>query len=177
MRSHQPVARREERAATAALARDLSALETSTISELSAQYLRLFDEPTRSRNREYLIKRIGWRIQELAEGGLSPHALAQIDKLAPLAPVKWRQSLPTQAGGGPSATRDARLPAPGELIRRVEGGVEHRVKVLERGFEYEGKVFRSLSGIAKQITGVQWNGYRYFFGCADSADAEKAGGQ
>ena len=68
--------KRKERKAVANLAEELVALETMTVSELGARYEEAFGEPTRSQNKEYLKKQIAWRIQELAEGGLSEHARA-----------------------------------------------------------------------------------------------------
>jgi hypothetical protein len=179
MRSNRSAARGEDRASAAAVSRDLAALSSKSVAELADQYLVLFDEPTRSRNREYLIKRMSWRLQEIAEGGLSPRALEQIDKLAPRAPVRWQPQAPaeSQVTLAPPKARDPRLPAPGEWIRRIDGGKEHQVKVREHGFEYDGEVFRSLSGVARKITGVSWNGYRYFFGCAEPAGDHKAGAQ
>ena len=60
------------------------------------------------------------------------------------------------------AGRDLRLPAPGTILRRVYKGQAIVVRVLERGFEYEGRRFRSLSGIAKEVTGAHWNGMLFF---------------
>ncbi|HET9622920.1 MAG TPA: DUF2924 domain-containing protein [Kofleriaceae bacterium] len=174
MRNNQ-AARREERAVIASLARDLAALPLKSTGELAEQYLGLFNEPTRSRNKGYLVKRIGWRLQEIAEGGLSPRALAQIEALAPLAPVRWQPRPSTQPVATPVKRRDPRVPPPGQIIRRTQGDTEYQVKVLENGFEYEGKVFRSLSGIARHITGVSWNGYRFFFGSSETANMDRAG--
>nr|NIM18730.1 DUF2924 domain-containing protein [Candidatus Latescibacterota bacterium]NIM64471.1 DUF2924 domain-containing protein [Candidatus Latescibacterota bacterium]NIO00624.1 DUF2924 domain-containing protein [Candidatus Latescibacterota bacterium]NIO27025.1 DUF2924 domain-containing protein [Candidatus Latescibacterota bacterium]NIO54550.1 DUF2924 domain-containing protein [Candidatus Latescibacterota bacterium] len=53
-------------------------------------------------------------------------------------------------------------PAPGTILTREYRGEVHQVIVLEKGFEYDGKVYRSLSGIARAITGTQWNGYLFF---------------
>jgi len=52
---------------------------------------------------------------------------------------------------------------PGAIITRRYKGRTVEVRVLPRGFEYEGEVYRTLSAVAKQITGAHWNGY-YFFG-------------
>lgn len=152
----------------AVLARDLAALEAKTVSELASQHLALFDEPTRSRNKRYLIKRLAWRLQEQATGGLSPRALEQIDRLAPLAPIRWQARIKTSAILVSRSGRDPRLPPPGEVLRRVYLGVEHQVKVLEKCFEYEGTTYRSLTAVAKKITGMQWNGFRFFFGAKDA---------
>lgn len=187
---------RAERANVASTAAKLAALTRMTGPELAAQYETLFGSPPRSRNRQYLRKRLAYRIQELAEGGLSQRALDRIDELIRLAPPPWRQGKlgdPPSGGGasaGPSSAtragrarghqrpvsgpgdprtsllpaRDPRLPAPGTVLTRSHGGAEHRVAVLADGFEYQGERYRSLSKLARVITGTPWNGYLFFFG-------------
>lgn len=58
--------------------------------------------------------------------------------------------------------RDIRLPKPGDVLRRYYKGRAITVSVLESGFEYEGRRFRSLSAIAKAVTGAHWNGLLFF---------------
>jgi hypothetical protein len=58
--------------------------------------------------------------------------------------------------------RDLRLPKPGDLLSRDYKGKQITVRVLENGFEYEGKRFRSLSAIAQSVTGAHWNGLLFF---------------
>ena len=58
--------------------------------------------------------------------------------------------------------RDPRLPAPGTLLKRTFGKKEHAVRVLEDGFKYNDKPYRSLSAIAREITGTSWNGFGFF---------------
>lgn len=123
-------------------------------------------------NRNYLRKKIAYRIQELAEGGLSDRARARIAELAGDAPVRWRAS--GKANGGAAAdgtaappvaettTRDPRLPPPGTVITRAHEGVDHNVTVLEDGFEYRGARYLTLSAIAREITGTNWNGFLFF---------------
>jgi hypothetical protein len=146
----------------ATVSEQLVALEKMTVGELAGKYHEVFGVPTRTRNKPYLRKRVAWRIQELAEGGLSERALAKIEELAPLAPARWR---PERLSGGekfapdgaltPVRSRDPRLPAPGSVLHRVHKGVEHRVTVLADGFQYNGERHQSLSKIAKKITGTQ----------------------
>jgi hypothetical protein len=153
----------------ATVSEQLVALGKMTVGELAEKYREVFGVPTRTRNKPYLQKRVAWRIQELAEGGLSERALAKIDELAPLAPVRWR---PERLSGGeelappgtltPARSRDTRLPSPGSVLLRVHQGVEHRVTVLADGFQYNGERHQSLSKIAKKITGTQWNGHLFF---------------
>ena len=180
---------RTARAAAATVSEQLTALEKMTVGELVVKYREVFGVPTRTRNKNYLRKKVGWRIQELAEGGLSPHALAKIEELAPLAPVRWRTTPQPTGTPAPAAVavvatpiadpdRDPRMPAPGSVIVRVHKGVEHRVTVLDDGFEYNGERHQTLSQLARRITGTPWNGF-LFFGLqsrAQPAPSEEAAG-
>ena len=58
--------------------------------------------------------------------------------------------------------RDPRLPKVGEVLTRTFQGKEIRVEVLDAGFAYDGKTWRSLSAIAKQVSGTSWNGFLFF---------------
>jgi hypothetical protein len=164
------LALRADLAAAASTGRQLAALDKMTVGELGEKYRELFGEPTRTRNKEYLRKRIAWRIQECAEGGLSPRALERIEQLAPEAPVRWRQ--PITRKDSPNGHfvlltkpgRDPRLPPVGTVLRRMHDGIEHHVTVLGDSFEYRGESYRSLSKLARVITGTPWNGFLFFFG-------------
>lgn len=158
---------RRGRKAVADVAGQLAALNEMTIGQLKEKYREVFGEPTRSRNKPYLKKKIAWRIQELAEGGLSGHAQKRIRELAPNAPARWRASnggahkvAPVAAEEGPK--RDPALPPPGTVLTREHKGIEHRVTVLDDGFEYQGARYGSLSKIAMEITGTRWNGFLFF---------------
>jgi len=67
-----------------------------------------------------------------------------------------------QNGAGEVRIRDRRLPIPGTVISKVYKGTIIDVKVLDNGFEYDGKAYRSLSAIAGAVTGQHWNGYLFF---------------
>ncbi len=144
--------------------RDLVAIDKMCVSELAEKYLEVFGEPSRSRNKAYLQKKIAWRIQELAEGGLSERAKRRIAELAKSAPLRQR---PGRAAGraADEPARDPRLPNPGAILTRTHGGREHAVTVNADDFEFRGKRYTSLSAIAKVITGTNWNGL-IFFGLA-----------
>ena len=162
------------RAAIATVAADLAALQRMTGPELANRYVALFGLPPRSRNKDFLRKRLAWRIQELAEGGLSERALARIEELGVPAFAALRRranpAVPTRAGVE-GAVRDPRLPSVGTVLTRVHGTTEHTVTVLIDGFEYRGERYRSLSKIARVITGTPWNGYLFFFGRANGTKA------
>jgi hypothetical protein len=144
---------------------ELVALDAMTVSELAAKYREVFGEEARSRNKPYLAKKIAWRIQELAEGGLSERAKRRIEELAKDAPL--RRGPPRTKPVAPSGehARDPRLPRAGTVLTKTHGGREHVVKMLADAFEYRGKRYPSLSSIAKVITGTNWNGL-VFFGLA-----------
>lgn len=178
MSSKKAVARHADLAAAAGVARELATLKKMSVGELAEKYREVFGEPTRTRNKEYLRKRIAWRIQERVEGGLSPRALERIEQLAPEAPVRWREPVARNGNAGPPIVaiakpgRDPRLPPIGTILSRVHDGTEHRVTVLAAGFEYNGKPYRSLSKIAGTITGTPWNGFLFFFGRANGTKNE-----
>lgn len=146
----------------------LAELEHMTVAELAARFEALFGRPTRTRNRDYLRKRLGWRVQELASRGLSPSAVARIASLGDGLPERWRMR--EVAAGVPvvaeapahEAPRDPRLPPPGTTLRRVVGREVHEVFVLAGEFDYRGERFKTLSAVAKRITGTAWNGFAFF---------------
>ena len=84
---------KKDRAAMASIAKQLADLDKMTTRELAVKYQEVYGKPTRSHNKRYLIKRIAWRIQELAEGGLSDRALAKIEELVPHFPECWQAIL------------------------------------------------------------------------------------
>ena len=57
---------------------------------------------------------------------------------------------------------DTRNPVTGTKLLREWDGVEHTVTVLKHGFDWRGRKFKSLSAVAREITGTRWNGYRFF---------------
>ncbi|WP_254626406.1 DUF2924 domain-containing protein [Myxococcus sp. CA039A] len=159
----------------------LATLAHMRVPELAKKYQELYGEPTRSRNANYLRKRLAFRIQELAEGGLSARAVARIAELGDTLPESWRMrqsevekkndaAPPSAADDG----RDVRLPPPGAVLTRLYKGSQLRVTVREDSFEYEGKQHRSLSSIAKLVTGTAWNGFTFFGLKASSSKAVKS---
>lgn len=182
MANRNAVAQRTELAALVNAKRELAALDALTVGELAEKYREVFGVPTRTRNKDYLRRRIAWRIQEQQEGGLSSRALERIEQLAPQAPARWHEP-PTKkaAVDAPGRRRkqelrDPRLPPPGHVLTRSHDGIEHKVTILGDGFEYRGKRHRSLSQVAKLITGTPWNGFRFFFGNASGGNAARTAG-
>lgn len=147
--------------------KELAALRRMSVGELRVRYAEVFGEATRSRHKQWLIKRILWRMQALAEGDLSERARRRAEELANDADLRLR---PPRAPAAPSQTqavqapadRNSRLPPAGTILTRPYKGEMLQVKVLPQGFEYEGEVHKSLSAVAKAITGSHCNGYLFF---------------
>jgi hypothetical protein len=131
----------------------LAALQTATAAELKEQWRALFDKEPPPFNRAYLQSRLAYRIQELAYGGLKPETRARLEALG------------EQLDGGNVILRRIRAdsrPLPGTRLLREHDGVQHVVTVRVDDFEYEGRPYRSLSAIARHITGTRWNGWTFF---------------
>src|SRR6266852_2636806 len=147
--------------------KEVAILERMATRDLQARYAAVFGEGTRVHNRTWLIKRIAWRIQALAEGDLSERARQRAAELANdadlrLSPPKPAGSAPACIPSSPCFVRDTRLPEPGSIITRAYKGQHLQIKVLHTGFEFAGNVYPSLSAVAKKITGSHCNGYLFF---------------
>jgi hypothetical protein len=137
---------------------------------LRSRYAELFGEPTRTGNKAWLIKRLAWRLQSLAEGDLSERARRRAAELANDADVRLsppksaRMETPAPAAPRASAKHgdDGRLPRPGTLLTRRYKGQSLQVRILDHGFEFAGAVYPSLSAVAKAITGSHCNGFLFF---------------
>lgn len=154
-------------AGTLMIRKEVAALEKMTALQLRDRYQEVFGEPSHSGNRAFLIRRIAWRLQAKAEGDLSERAKRRAAELADDADI--RLNPPRQprtsvvARIGPSSAPAAGTPRPGTVLTRTYKRREIRVSVLDGGFEFEGEKYKSLSAVAKAITGTHWNG-RLFFG-------------
>ncbi len=151
--------------------KELAALRRMSVGELRARYAEVFDDTTNTCHKDWLIKRIIYRMQVLAEGDLSERARRRAAELANDADLRRRPpKSPTANPETPSRTKtgrlrtdsDSRVPLPGSIITRVYKGETLEVKVLPAGFEYEGEIYKSLSAVAKAITGSHTNGYLFF---------------
>ena len=131
----------------------LVALQTTPIADLKQQWRELFGKEPPPFNKAYIQSRLAYRIQELAYGGLKPETRARLEALG------------EQLDGGNVILRRIRAdsrPLAGTRLLREYCGVEHAVTVLADGFEWEGRPYRSLSAIARAVTGTRWNGWVFF---------------
>ena len=151
------------------VSKEIAALKRMTVPDLRLRFAEVFGESTKSRHKDFLIRRIIWRLQAKEEGGLSERARRRAAELAADSDV--RLTAPVSSASPPSGptkisairiTQDTRLPMPGAIITRQYKGEMIEVRVLPKGFEYEGEIYRTLSAVARRITGSQWNGYHFF---------------
>jgi hypothetical protein len=148
---------------------EVAALERLGVGQLRQRFAELFGEATHASNRTWLVKRIAWRMQALAEGDLSERARQRAAELARdadlrLNPPQLQTTAPTAT---PEPVRipapaDPRLPPPGTILTRPYKGQLVQVHVLTDGFAYAGRVYASLSAVAKAITGSHCNGFHFF---------------
>lgn len=146
------------------------ALHQKTVPQLRLRYAEVFGEATRSFNKQHLVKRIAWRLQAIREGDLTERARRRARELASDADLRIRPPVsPTEPLENGATTTlpirvapNDRLPMPGTLLTREYKGRTIVVRVLPQGFEYDGDVYRSLSAVAKKVTGSHWNGYLFF---------------
>jgi hypothetical protein len=150
---------------------EIAALRNMTVGQLRQRHEELFQEPTRSSNRQWLFRRLAWRIQSLDGGGLSERARQRARQLAREADIRLipprEMKMPPAtgyhiSGGTVQSQHDKRLPMPGAALSRKFKGQMYHVNVWARGFEFDGELYRSLTAIAYKITGCHWNGYHFF---------------
>jgi len=133
------------------MSRRLEALSDLSPNELRKEWRRLYRSQPPRLSRDLLVRAIAYRIQELRYGGLSK---ATSRKLAPLAQA-WRSNEEIPPASAP------RIRAGARMVREWNGRT-HTVTVEEEGFTYAGRNYRSLTAIAREITGARWSGPRFF---------------
>ena len=132
----------------------VAALKTARTINLKQQWRELFGTEPPPYNRRFLESRLAYRIQELAYGGLKPETIARLEAIA------------EDLDGGDPDRRRRRAghdrPIAGSRLIREWQGVEHCVTVRDEDFEYQGRPYKSLSAVARAITGTRWNGLIFF---------------
>ena len=140
---------------------EIERLRGMSVPELLERYTELHGSAPRCKNRTWLWKRCAWKVQEHRYGGLSGAAKARLEQLINEIdlPVEEKRRRVTGRRRGRNGRRSLSV---GTVLTRVYKGREIRVCVVETGFEYDGELFRSLSAIAKRVTGSHWSGRLFF---------------
>lgn len=143
-------------------------MHAMSIDRLRNKYVETFGESTSSRHKAWLIKRIAWRLQANSEGGLTERARRRARELANHADL--RLSHPNEPKAR-AVSKTAKIPAKiehrnqlhtGLVLTRLYKGQEIRVTVSDGEFEYDGEIYKSLTAVAKKVTGKHWNGFNFF---------------
>jgi len=151
------------------ISEQIQTLKNATLPKIQARYKELFNgtEPP-SNNKPYLLKKIAYKLQEMAEGELSDEAKVRIiDLIDKYDPINNKALRPQVVSAGKNIVsipfmRDKRLPIPGSVIHKKYKDQDINVKVLDKGFEYNDRYYKSLSAIAFELTGAHWNGFSFF---------------
>jgi hypothetical protein len=133
------------------LSRMLEALPALSLAELRSEWRRLYRSQPPRLSRDLLIRAIAYRMQELRYGGLSKTIKRKLVTLAT-----------TPQSDGEIAPEPAQKISRGARLVREWNGRTHTVTVQEEGFRYAGRSYRSLTAIAREITGAHWSGPRFF---------------
>jgi hypothetical protein len=141
MTTHEPILTR------------LAALKAMSVNELKTEWQAMFDAPAPNNSRTFLESRLAYRIQELTYGGPDKQTRRLLDLLAD--EVEGTLTRKSQIA-------DPRNPVVGTKLIREWDGIAHTVTVLKEGFEWGGQRYKSLSAVARAITGTRWNGYHFF---------------
>ncbi len=147
-------------------------LFSMSVGDLRNKYYEVHGYHINSRNKDFLLKKIAWGIQANFFGDISEASKKKAYEIADFTRLRVRKNKPRKVMPFNTAdfdrivpvklTRDPRLPMAGAILNKNFNGKLITVKVLEKGFEYESKFYRSLSAIAREVTGTNWNGFKFF---------------
>jgi len=131
----------------------MAALKAMSVRDLKAEWEKLLGTSAPNNSRAFLELRIAYRIQELTYGGPDRETHRMLDLLADEVEGHARRK---------HQIADPRNPVAGTKLLREWDGAEHTVTVLKDGFDWQGRKFKSLSAVAREITGTRWNGWVFF---------------
>lgn len=150
---------------TTTLAKRLAELETMNTAALQTEWRRLFRSQPPSLSRDLLMRAIGYRYQELEYGGVSKAVRRKLRSAGDAVSAEMlaqRESPDPADQSGRRSAADRPTPLPGARLVREWHGRTHVVTVTDAGFDYAGRSYRSLTEIAREITGTHWSGPRFF---------------
>ena len=134
------------------LSAEIASLESLDLIQLRSQWKLLYEiEAPRHLSRDWLRRAVAYRIQENVLGGLKPATRRLLERVAEDARVRKRSKVVPLRRVGPNT-----------ILIREWGGTHHEVTVVEDGVMFRGKRYRSLSQVARMITGSQWSGPLFF---------------
>jgi hypothetical protein len=133
------------------LAAEIASLAKLDIDELRERWKTLCGKaPSREIGRSFLTRAIAYRLQERAHGAIKPSTSRLLARAA------------EERATGSSKRPQTRMAQTGTILIREWQGTAHRVTMLDDGVSFNGKRYRSLSEVAREITGSRWSGPRFF---------------
>ena len=146
---------------------DVDRLTGMQPNQLRALYRHIFTSAAPTSNSELMRRRIAWQLQAGAESGLPESARQRALGIArtikrPIPAARAGSALVHSSVARLISKTDSRLPPPGTVLVKEFRGKQLIVRVLTTGFEYENRIFPSLSAVATEITGTKWNGFLFF---------------
>lgn len=142
------------------------------INDLRATYYEAYGYNSNSRNRDFLTKKIAWKLQANLFGDISEDTKNEAIKIADFSRLKNRKraenseakisSFEFEKRKAVKFSRDPRLPMEGSILSKNHNGRAVTVTVLEKGFLYNNRRYASLSAIAREVSGTNWNGFKFF---------------
>lgn len=162
------------------ITKEVANMERLSVGALCERYREVFGEDTKARNKQWLIKRIAWKLQANEEGDISERArklameIAQSSDIRTSAPkIRTRPIEATLETATTIITppADSRLPVAGTVLMKNYKGRSIQVRVLPNSFEFEGDQYKTLTSIARIVTGQKnINGFQFFkLGKAEAA--------
>lgn len=137
-------------------------LKSLSRNQLIEKWQELFElTPSPTVRREFLIKHLVWEIQAQSQGGYTSQIVKKLQALAK--DLEQNKEINNASLKSNSLT----IKTGTKLIREYQG-INHEVIVLEKGYQYDNKAYKSLSAIANEITNTRWNG-KVFFGLKKGA--------
>lgn len=141
------------------IAEEIAALQMLNVAELIERYAVAFGRLPRVKHREWMWRRIAWKLQEQRLGGLTVTAKRRLDELISELDLPLKSERVVR---GQVARPAGKAPALGTSVARIWKNQEIRATAVEGGWEHAGVVHKSLSGLVKAVTGAHWNGRRFF---------------
>ena len=136
--------------------KQIALLPNLSYDELKDRWRALYGTEPPAYNKPFIIKRLAYRIQEIAYGGLSENTKARLDEIAS------ENGMDKMASLDRATPKKKGMPVIGTRLIREWNGNRYEATVVNNGFEFEGKTYRSLTAITKAITGTHWNGPAFF---------------
>jgi DUF2924 family protein len=142
---------------------DIERLKALDIDALRVEWRNLFGKRLpKALPKSLLVKALAYQLQAMALGDLDPQTLRVLDAYAAKNDGRWRGRVRVDRLGVASPLSSGPRIKPGSILVREWAGELHRVMALEVGFAWNGAPYRSLSEVARAITGTRWNGPRFF---------------